>query len=170
MPIGPAQTWHHAEHFFMVRVRSVVIQNFCTMSQGGCACRGGNRIQSGPERLQNLAGDNAGAGDECWSISEEAFIFMRMNVKKAYASIDNKAGWKMMADAFEDVDNILAYNVIKINDSLIILDISVFYSLEKAVVAVLLLLSFKQVGQGLRCVTAMPATSHAKHAGYITQL
>jgi len=56
---------------------------------------------------------------------------MGMDMKKADGSIDNEIRRKEMSDAFQDVDNILTYNVINENEALIILDVGVFQSLEK---------------------------------------
>ena len=68
---------------------------------------------------------------------------MGMDMKKADGSIDNEIRRKEMSDAFQDVDNILTYNVINENEALIILDVGVFQSLEKWKVGIFLLLAFK---------------------------
>ena len=51
---------------------------------------------------------------------------MGMDMEKADGSIDDKARWKMLPNTFEDIDNILAYNVINEENCLIILNMSMF--------------------------------------------
>jgi len=50
---------------------------------------------------------------------------MGMDMKKTDRGIDNKAGWKMLAYTIEDVDNVLAHNVIYEEDRLFIMNMSV---------------------------------------------
>src|SRR5271168_3339492 len=53
---------------------------------------------------------------------------MGMDMKKTDRGIDNKAGWKMLAYTIEDVDNVLAHNVIYEEDRLFIMNMSVLQS------------------------------------------
>lgn len=50
---------------------------------------------------------------------------MGMDMKEADRGIDDKAGWKMVANTIEDVDNVLAYNVIYEENGLFKMNISV---------------------------------------------
>lgn len=51
---------------------------------------------------------------------------MGMDMKEPDSGIDDQARWKMLANTFEDVNDILAYDVINEENCLIILNVSVF--------------------------------------------
>lgn len=75
-----------------------------------------------------------------------------------------------MSNSFEQVNDVLAYNVVNEKDALVRVNTKYLQGLQQCKIDILLLFALKQVGQGIRHKTAVSGTGDADDAGNITGL
>jgi hypothetical protein len=79
MRVGQYDT--NTQHFPIITVSRMVIQNLGTVSQGGGTSSRGNGIELSPQGLQNFSRDNTTMDQKGCRKPPKTFIFMAVNVE-----------------------------------------------------------------------------------------